>query len=124
MGNLIRTGILFAALMMLLMMNSCYYDKEDKLYPFLACDTTNVTYSQTIAPIMTANCNICHFTGSQTINIPLDTWAGVNAVVQNGKLLPAIEQTGPFPMPKSGSKLDPCTIGKIQKWINQGAPNN
>jgi hypothetical protein len=103
---------------------SCYYDKEETLYPFTKCDTVNVTYSQTVVPILTANCYVCHSTGNQQSTIILDTYGGVREVALNGKLIPAIEQTGPFPMPKSGSKLDPCSIDKIKKWVNDGAPQN
>jgi hypothetical protein len=100
---------------------SCYYDKEETLYPFKKCDTTNVTYTQTIVPILSANCYVCHYTGSQQTSIWLDTYEGVNAMVLSGQLIPAIEQTGPFPMPKSGSKLDACSINQIIKWVNDGA---
>jgi hypothetical protein len=103
---------------------SCYYDKEETLYPFKKCDTTNVTYSQTIVPILSGNCYVCHFTGNQQTSIVLDTWAGAHAVAVSGKLVPAIEQTGPFPMPKTGSKLDPCSINQIKKWVNEDAPQN
>ena len=103
---------------------SCYYDKEETLYPFLKCDTTQVTYSQTIVPILSANCYVCHSTGSSESSVILDTWAGLQVVVTNGKLIPAIDQTGPFPMPKGGSMLDACTIAKIKKWVANGAPDN
>lgn len=103
---------------------SCYFDKEDTLYPFQKCDTTNVTYSQTIVPILNTNCYVCHFTGSPESNIALDTWAGVKVMVDNGKLIPSINHTGPFPMPKNGSMLDICSIEKIQTWVTHGAPNN
>jgi len=105
-------------------MPSCYWDKKDALYPFQKCDTTHVTYAGTIAPIFSANCQVCHSTANPEGNISLDTWAGTMIVVSNGKLMPAISQTGPYPMPKSGSKLDDCSIQKIQRWIANGAPNN
>jgi len=102
----------------------CYYDKEDTLYPFLKCDTTHVTYSQTIVPILSANCYICHSASSTESNVKLDSWAGVQVYALNGKLMASINHTGPFPMPKGGSMLDMCSIEKIQRWVENGAPDN
>jgi mono/diheme cytochrome c family protein len=103
---------------------SCYYDKEENLYPFAACDTSNVTYSQTVAPIMAANCNACHSGSSPESGITTDSWTGLQTVVLNGKLIPAIEHTGPSQMPKGASKLPDCSISQIKKWVSNGAPNN
>ncbi|MCX6243160.1 MAG: cytochrome c [Bacteroidetes bacterium] len=103
---------------------SCYYDKEETLYPFKACDTTNVTYSQTVAPIIATNCNTCHSGQNPTGKINLDSWPSLTVSVNNGKLVPAIEHTGPFPMPQGGSKLSDCDISRIKKWISNGAPDN
>jgi len=50
MKNLIRLTAIF--LIMSFAMSGCYYDKENELYPYTACgDTTNVTYSQSIAHV-------------------------------------------------------------------------
>jgi ribosomal protein S16 len=45
-------------------------------------------------------------------------------VINNGKLIPAIDHTGPYQMPKGGSMLSDCAIEKIKKWISNGAQNN
>jgi len=107
-----------------ILLPSCYFDKEETLYPFLKCDTTHITYTQTIVPILSANCYVCHSTGSSESSIILDTWTSIQVVVTNGKLIPSIDHTGPFPMPKGGSMLDACTIEKITRWVANGAPNN
>jgi len=103
---------------------SCYYDKEETLYPFLKCDTSHVTYSQTIAPILSTNCNVCHGSANPLGGVILNSWASIQVVITNGKLIPAIDHTGPFQMPKGGSMLPDCTIEKIKRWITNGAPNN
>ena len=107
-----------------LFLPSCYYDKADALYPFQRCDTTHVTYSSTIVPIFSTNCLNCHNTGDPQGNVNLDSWAGTNAQVTNGKLIPAVDHTGPYPMPKGSSMLDVCSIEKIKRWVANGAPNN
>ena len=112
-------------LVMGLMFPSCYYDKEETLYPFKKCDTTNVTFSQTIVPVITANCLLCHSTSTHPNTVViLDTYAGVKNEVSNGKLIPSIDHTGPKPMPNGGSMLDACTIQQFKKWVSDGAPNN
>jgi guanyl-specific ribonuclease Sa len=118
------TLLLIAIPVISTLLHSCYYDKEENLYPVAVCDTTNVTYSQTVAPIMSASCNACHSGQNPSAGISTDSWSGLQVVAKNGKLLPAIEHTGPFPMPKGGAKLPDCNISKINKWISDGAPDN
>jgi mono/diheme cytochrome c family protein len=104
----------------------CYYDNVTDLYPaFVKCDTTNVTYSQTIAPIMTANCNSCHNTATASAGIITDTWAGLSGPAADGTLWKGVDQQpGISPMPKGGSRLSSCDLSKIKTWIDAGAPNN
>jgi hypothetical protein len=106
--------------------SSCYYDKEEDLYPNYtqSCDTSNVTYSQTIAPIMAANCNVCHSTVLHSGGVVTENRDGLKIVADNGKLIPAVEQTGFYPMPKGGNKLQDCDLAKINIWVRAGAPNN
>ena len=117
--------ILFSFLIALgMLVPSCYYDKEQTLYPFQKCDTTNVTYTQTIVPILSSNCYVCHTSGNPLTTTKLDTYDGIYAVAANGKLVPAVDQTGPKPMPNNGSKLDDCSIAKIKRWVDNGAKQN
>ncbi len=109
----------------LLLSASCYYDNEEALYPSLnsACDTTNVTFSGTIVPILSNNCFSCHsnFTSSFGGNIRLESFADVQA--NSARLIVAIKQTGAKPMPPSG-KLKTCSISQFDIWIRNGTPNN
>jgi hypothetical protein len=109
-------------------LSSCYYDKESQLYPFSSnCDTLNVTYSVTIKTILqNGGCFGCHTTPAASGgNIPLDTYSGVQAVAQNGKLLGSISHSPGFsPMPQNGGKLTNCDITKVRAWINKGMLNN
>jgi mono/diheme cytochrome c family protein len=103
---------------------SCYNDKEDALYPFQKCDTTHVTYSQTVSSILSNNCLTCHTSANPLGNVNLDSYAAVKVYVTNGKLIPSIDHTGPYPMPKGGSMLPSCSIAQIKQWVIDGAPNN
>lgn len=101
---------------------SCKKGNAEDMLP--ECDTTNVTYSGTIRPILDTKCMSCHFAGNTT-GVNLSTYNGVAAVANNGHLVSAITHDGSVePMPKDQPKLDDCTIAKITKWVNDGAPNN
>jgi hypothetical protein len=103
---------------------SCYKDNAQDMYPSGGtCDTSNVTFSGVVLPIIQAKCTngSCHGAGA---SINLTTYAGLEEVAMHGTLLPAINHTGSKPMPDGQPKLDDCTIAKITKWVNAGAPNN
>lgn len=103
----------------------CYYDKEELLYPNSACDTSVVTYSTSVLPIISASCYNCHAGNTPSGGIRLDNHAALLTQVNNGKLLGAITHSpGYSPMPKNASKMNSCRIATIRKWIDDGAPNN
>lgn len=106
--------------------SSCYYDNEEELYPNpVACDTTNVTYSGTVTPILSENCNSCHGSTSPSAGVITDNYADLQTIVENGKFVGAINHLdGYSPMPKGGNKLSDCNLAKIEKWLDSGAPNN
>jgi hypothetical protein len=91
-----------------------------------SCDTSKFTYSAGVKPILDKNCVGCHQTATPSNrNVKLSDYDGVKATVTSGKLLPSINQTGPFPMPQPPStKLNSCNLTVITKWVNAGAPNN
>lgn len=106
---------------------SCYYDKAELLYPGskLPCDTITVSrFSTDVLPIMNASCNAsgCHNTASASSGVILDTYDGIKAQALNGQLMSSTGTNGS--MPKGAAKLSSCTLTRIQKWIDSGAPNN
>jgi hypothetical protein len=105
----------------------CYYDKGEILNPATSCDTTTVTYSGNVNPILTANCTGCHSGNNAPNGVKLDTYANVKLLAQDpsGILLGVITHSPNFdPMPKNGNKLSDCSIAKISIWVHGGAPNN
>lgn len=113
---------LFTAFL-ILMTIGCSYDNEIDYYGSMNCDLDNVTFNETIDPILERNCRSCHFSGNGT-GIELSTYEDVGDLAENGKLLGSIKhQPGYDPMPQGG-KLDDCTIEKIETWITNGYPNN
>ncbi len=90
-----------------------------------ACNTTNVTFSAAVRPMLETYCNGCHGGSSPLGNVDYNTYNGVKATVTNGKLLGSIKHNFGFsPMPQNASQLSACNISIIEAWINAGAPNN
>ncbi len=104
----------------MLSFSSCYYDDEENLYPQVGgCDNTNVTYSGTIAQIMSNNCNSCHSGSPPQGNIKTDNYTDLKAIAEdNNRLLKAVNHESNFPMPKNGQKLSDCDLSKIRIWID------
>jgi hypothetical protein len=90
-----------------------------------SCDSTNVTYTATIKPIVSLKCQGCHSGSTPQGGIDLSTYAGVKAKVTDGRLFGAVNHLPGFsPMPKNGAKLSTCELAQIKKWIDAGALNN
>jgi hypothetical protein len=124
-----RFYFLFAfVFIILLLVVSCYYDNEERLYPSpdSSCDTTNVTFSGTIAPILSNNCLSCHSNttaASSGNGIRLENYADVQS--RATAVAGSIKQTGTYsPMPKNGGKLKACLIKQFDIWVRKGALNN
>jgi len=109
----------------LLFFASCYYDNEEALYPSLssACDTTIVTYSGTIAPIMSSYCTTCHSGSAPSGGISLTGYSAVQTVASSGLLMNALTGNGVPVMPVSGS-LPACKLTQVKIWIRNGMLNN
>lgn len=106
----IRTWILQGALN-----NSC--DAE--------CDTTNVSFTNHIWPLVENNCLGCHSGGNPGGGIYLNNYASIVAAVESGKLWGAVNHLqGYSPMPKNANKLSDCNISQIRIWIEDGTPEN
>lgn len=89
------------------------------------CDTTTVTFSATVSPIIQAQCAVCHNDSRQDGGVNLANYQLIKAAGQNGSLMGTIEhQTNYKAMPPSGVKIDQCFIDQIKIWMADGMPNN
>jgi hypothetical protein len=111
----------------------CYNDKVDKSYPLsntgTTCDTTNVSYSKDVVPIINANCAIsggCHdAAGAATSGYDFTTYSTLQGQATNGNLVGDLEGLPRHnKMPKNGVPLASCDENKLIRWANEGAPNN
>ena len=103
-------------------LSSCYYDNVEYLYPQDPdCDTTNVTFSNDVMPVISASCTGCHSGSAPAGNIRLSNYDEIVSVANNGSLMGTIKhESGWSPMPKNGNKLSDCKIQKIDRWILDG----
>ena len=119
---------------LVIVLHGCYYDNAEELYPPAAgaaqCDTIKISYSGTIAPIISNNCmNLgCHTAGHPDAGLQFDTHANFILSIPGDRLMKALQYTytggsSTKNMPPVG-KLNTCDITKIQAWINKGHPND
>lgn len=90
-----------------------------------ACDLSNVTYSETVWPIIENNCTGCHSGGNPSGDISLTNYSDVSQVAASGLLSAVINhENGVEPMPFNTDQLAQCDIDKIDEWIAAGYPND
>lgn len=117
-------------IIIIFVIQSCYYDNEELLYPELpsSCDTVNVTYSGNISSVISLQCLSCHSNSVASTyggGIKLEDYSDVKIYVDDGSLLGSIKfDSGFTPMPEGASKMSECKIRQFEIWINSGAINN
>jgi hypothetical protein len=112
-------------------LQGCYYDNEEELYPASAeCNTENMSFDGDIWPVINASCTGCHSGANPSGGISLQNYSDVNAAAQidpgnYGSLYGVVSHaSGNSPMPKNSDKLPDCTVTQIKAWIDQGALDN
>ncbi len=90
------------------------------------CDTSNVTFTSSIQPIIQTYCLGCHTSSNASMSgggIVLDIYTSVKTNAQTGHLLCSVQWTGTcYQMPKSSSQLSTCNIHKFVIWVNNSCP--
>ena len=87
------------------------------------CDTTNVTYTASIEPIISAKCTGCHSGANPEGEINLENYAQVSSEVLFGDVLAAVQHLGGVTnMPYNSSQLPQCEIDLIRIWKENEAP--
>ncbi len=89
------------------------------------CDTTAVTYSGSIGPLLSTTCTGCHSGTSPDGGVDLTNHGHVVDAVNNSNLMASIRQeAGASAMPPAGNALNDCQIQLFEIWIADGMPNN
>lgn len=95
---------------------SCNSSK--KLTKEKATEMQEITYMQSVKPIIKSNCMGCHSGGSPAGSLALTSYKQVRDAAENGYLLARIRNKD-SPMPKSGL-MDTNLIEVIEKWAKEG----
>ncbi len=87
------------------------------------CDTTNVSYTTYVQPLVAGKCQGCHGINNPGGGIKLTNYDEVKASAQTGKFYGAITWSPGFKkMPQSGPQLSSCQTSKVKAWIDAGMP--
>jgi len=120
--KLVLTFVVFFSIVLLF--NRCVNKNETELYSNI-CDTTNLTFSNDIKPILQANCYVCHAASIQSGGFNMEDFNEIVKRLNSGLLINAINRKDGYPqMPKFQDKLPACIIAKITAWNNAGHPQN
>ena len=110
---MIRLAFLFS----IFIVSSCTYHE---ISPY---ETSTPTFSDYVKPIFEQNCMDCHSTGNPDGIMALTNYLEIQNHVVNGKVIESINREFNF-MPKFAERLSEEEILIIEKWKENGAPNN
>jgi len=113
----------------LLTISSCTFNNEQDFFRVPPCDssrvdrdTINVNYND-LTYIFSDVCATCHYPNNPfQPNIVMNTYESVVLSVKTGRVIPAIQFTGRYQMPKDLPKLENCELQRIEVWIEKGMP--
>ncbi|MCA8831575.1 hypothetical protein [Hymenobacter pini] len=120
---------LLLALCGLLYTSACTYDNVEDLLgnapPAPTCDSTAVTFAGTVAPLLQQRCVSCHNNTLRSGNVSLESYAQVQQVAADGRLLGVVQHQPGYPaMPQNQPQLARCDIARLRQWVRAGMPNN
>jgi hypothetical protein len=87
------------------------------------CDTSSVTFSGQIWPMMETYCTGCHSTGSAGGGIVIAGYDDLVALAGNGSLMGSVRYEADFANMPTNQQLSECNISLLQKWIDDGFPD-
>lgn len=126
----LTAAIFLIALLVSSILPACYYDNAEELYPPESCESSVVSFNREVEPILQSACYSCHdLTNAPALGDGINLEGHFNfskyALEEETKLIGSLKWNGGgSPMPKNGSKLDNCSINKIEVWIEEGRINN
>jgi hypothetical protein len=84
------------------------------------CDTSSVTFSGQIWPMMETYCTGCHSTGNPGGGIVIAGYEDMVALAGNGSLMGSIRYEPGYAKMPTNQPLSECNISLLQKWIDDG----
>ncbi|WP_338768797.1 hypothetical protein WAF17_08525 [Bernardetia sp. ABR2-2B] len=124
-----KARFLFIALLLGFVFTSCEWkNEEEEGITVTDCDTSQVTLSGDVKPILQTNCYPCHSnTAASSIGagINLEDYESLKSRADGGSLLGSISHMSGFsPMPKGAAQISKCNLDFVKAWIENGAPND
>lgn len=119
-----KTGIFILMTATIMLVQGCYYDKEELLYPgsnaAVDCSTINAKFAANVQPLISTKCAIsgCH-DATASGGLIFQNYSQISSAKDRINTRAVVEKT----MPVSGP-LQPSEINIIKCWIESGAPNN
>ena len=107
----------YLSFLLLFLLSSCTYNE------FSPCETNEPTFSDCVKPIFEQNCMGCHSMGNPDGIMALTNYQEIQNQVLNGTVIESINREIGF-MPKNGERLSAEHILIIEKWYENGTPNN
>lgn len=95
--------------------------------PVDTCNVSNVSFSQTVLPLIQENCTGCHSSQSYTKSgggVLLESYDDIRRSALEGRLLATTDYSSPYKMPKNSLRLSKCSIDALRTWVLKGAPND
>jgi hypothetical protein len=134
-----KINVVISAFFVLGLLAGCRSEnKEDYYYPSktvvpgdttktvvnpVTCDTANVTFSESVRPILDEHCMKCHYEGNGE-RPEFHDFNTFRLYAQAGIVMNLItHKEEPF-MPKDNPKLSDCKINTIRIWIEKGMKND
>jgi hypothetical protein len=87
------------------------------------CDTSNVTFSGQIWPMMESYCTGCHSAGAASGGIVIASYEDMVSLAGNGSLMGSIRYEPGYAKMPTNQQLSECNISLLQKWIDDGFPD-
>lgn len=113
-------SVFLVSLMMLIY--QCKHDPETTGIPLPpepeVCDTSNISYDNTVVPILQNQCYACHSGGTTNGGIDLSNYETVVFLAQSGTLAGVINHAEGYTNMPPFTKLNSCEILQIEKWID------
>ncbi len=119
---------LLSSVFLSLFLGSCEWKNEEEEFGIVVCDTSQVTLSGTVRPILQTNCYACH--SNQTAStagagINLDDYAALKGRASSPSFLGSMKHSSGYsPMPRGAEKISSCDIRLIETWIKNGSKND
>jgi uncharacterized membrane protein len=111
-----------------LVFTSCEWANEEEQFGVVVCDTSQVTLSETIKPILQTNCYACHASSAASsfgAGINLESFPSLQSRANDASFLGSIKHSSGYSsMPKGAAKISSCDIRLIETWIANGAKND